>query len=478
METKIHSHQSSSQNNNAITIEYSHTGQKIINIDDFTNMNLIDTDSNSEIDHLLIKTYTEKQIIIECDDTFILNPIANIKLLTLKLHGAQSGEIIRSLINRPIQHLKLILCEIDENFSQNISQLIRKNSTLRKITFMKITWHSELDTYCEIIRAISENQNITKFVFREIYLTNSITVLQILGQSKNLRMLKINIYQRDIQELARYITNNEKLKSLDITDASYQYSGDFENDLIHAISTSGISSLKLRGFVMGEKIIKVIETLLENNMLKILTMDKCKYVKSTNKKLVSGLEKNTSLKYLEITHALIGQDEIIDALQNSTMTTLKLRQLTMNKNNIDVIATLLENDILECLTIDITSCDGNAYEYMYERLMYGLEKNTSLKYLEIISKCNLKTMCKILEKLENKPNLRDIHIQLKYKDEPKINKFINLITNNKSILSVKNYGHYENDAIINLVRENVMENIEHKKIKGKRTKNAYYSVNY
>ena len=476
METTIQNQQSSSQN----TIEYLHTGEKIINIDDFINTNLTEANTSTEIKHLLIKTYTEIQIIIECDDTTNFKPISNIKLLTLNLHGSRSGEIIESLINKPIQHLRLISCEIDTNFSK-IIQLITENVTLRTITFNKILSYSGQNIFDEMITAISKNVNITKFIFTEIYPIETKKVLEILDNAKNLRTIKMSIVQQDMKELTKYITNNEKLEAVDITNASdHKDCGDDEIQLFEAFLTSKITSLKLREFAMREKIAGVIGTLLENNILEILTIHRCTFYggpfKRTNEKIVAGLEKNISLKYLEITcisHVL--QDKIVDALQNNTtITTLKLSRPYINEINIDAIKRLLENNVLESFTLDISLYEENKYIYIYEKLMMGLEKNTSLKYLELMSFFSLKTMCKILKILQYKSNLKDILIKWNYNDEPKINKFIDLIANNKSIISIKNWGHYENETIKNLVAENMMENIECKKIKGGRTKKAYH----
>ena len=165
---------------------------------------------------------------------------------------------------------------------------------------------------------------------------------------------------------------------------------------------------------------------------------------------------------------------MLQALKNNTtITTLKLLYYMTTDENLDVVATKLEYDILESLTIDIAHCDKRAYKI----LMTGLEKNTSLKYLRIISNYNLSTMCKILEKLQNKPYLKDIHIDFWYTNGPKIpkiNKFIDLLRANKSIISVGSSAYCNNNTIRDLVTENLMENQEYKKRIGKKIKKAYH----
>ena len=470
MQTTTHNN-----NTNIIVTEYSQYGEKIISVDDYNNIiNLIgpDTNANIEMEHLSIKTYKEK-LIVEYDETINLNTVSNIKVLTLKLFGSHCGEILETLINKPIEHLKLMSCEIDNIFSQKLTQFIRENQTLKKITFDNTLMLSELKIFYGIIKAISKNENIEEMIFPYIYSIENKRVFKILNKTKNLKKIEICIHHEDNANLATYITNNEKLEKIIMIhmNPNYKYSH-YENEILRAIQTNRkITTLGLQNFIITDTMAEVLATILENNTLEMLTMYGCRHYNETIcKKLASEIGKNTSLRCLEVVFNLVNifTEALVD---NSTISTLKLHGFTINEQNMDIIASKLENNILESLTINITGCN----ERMCETLMSGLEKNTSLKYLEINSDCYLSTMCKILEKLQDKPDLKDIHINFEYTPlDTMINKFIDLLRNNKSIISVGDEAYSENSMIRNLVNENAIENAEYKKRIAGKTKRAYF----
>ena len=146
-----------------------------------------------------------------------------------------------------------------------------------------------------------------------------------------------------------------------------------------------------------------------------------------------------------------GNDKFFNVLnKNTTIKSLKLYNFCINDKHMLDISSKLKNNVLESLSIELYVCS----EIMRNEIISGLMENTSLKFLEIKILWELKEMCEFLKIILQKMNLCEIHIKCVFNDGPMMNEFIELLQENKSITSVKNFIQYTNDTVTHLVNEN------------------------
>ena len=374
MQTLINELIPCSLNNNKYTIN-----------DCITDINSIATNVNAttEISNIRIRSI-ENEFIMECTNLYDqeinnLCDITNISELTLTLTDSQSNLILNSLLHKPINHLKLMECHMNDNFLYALSQLIAQNESIEKITFDKNQLMSDVNTFYCVIKAISESKNITDFVFDIIPLIQNKIILEILSETKNLQMIKINInHCSDLDIFSAYITDNLRLKIIDVQkiDAEY-YSSiinfDIEKNFLCALkNNTTIRSLKIHRFTFSWEYVDCIVSKLKNNQLTSLSMT---FYVLYFENLVLALAENTSLNFFElfIYNSTSPICEMLQKLQyKHNLREIRLKFWFSNKPETDEFISLIKN------IKSITSVK-NFHDYKNDTITEIIQENNKYK---------------------------------------------------------------------------------------------------
>ena len=153
--------------------------------------------------------------------------------------------------------------------------------------------------------------------------------------------------------------------------------------------------------------------------------------------------------------------------RNTTLKSIHLHGLDIGLDNASLISTMLNNN-LSLSSLSLITFETENLDEVLEKIFFGLEKNTTLKKLEIYSECDEKIICQLLKSIENNNILEKVHITYNYNlNFTVICEIAELLENIFSVVHLESKCGYKHDNIIELITRNIeiKNKIRFKKIK-------------
>lgn len=341
--------------------------------------------------------------------------------------------------NTSLIGLDLILCGVNVKALEALSKSLPKNRVLQTVFIQNV-----LDEACMKYFGITLSSSMCQL--SQLFLWSSklnLAHIKILCRSlkNNNKLQQLGLSYNELDDdcafyLARLLRNNNSITKVHIgsnklTDASAAY-------LSLALTANKVLDLLniSRNEIDSDGLFSIYMALMNNSTLNCLDIRYNNFSGDIDNILGLMLERSKCLKTLKLSGNVIKHQTFLEKLRyNTTLTTLELRDMSLDTNGFDLLCeSLCSNNNLE--TIDVS--ENSFYANEYQNLTKFLKCNRKLSSLSM-ENCSLGDtfLYSVMEGLRYNSTLKNLYLKDNVFSEGCLLKFVEVVSCNNSLTSVK-----------------------------------------